>query len=228
MLVALAILLSWLSSLYFGLTCVETVACGPLLTGGWVLWLTWLYTGLFITAHDAMHGLVAPGWPIVNRLFGVVTTLFYACFSYSHLLEEHHRHHRSPASDDDPDFYHGGVFAWYFRFLGHYFKIRQLILMALFGFLLGEVVGIPFDRVFLFWALPAVMSSWQLFFFGTYLPHRVTDVPFLDRHRARSMRLPRWLALVTCFNFGAFHREHHLFPWVPWWLLHTYEVPDDP
>jgi beta-carotene ketolase (CrtW type) len=31
---------------------------------------TWLSTGLFITAHDAMHGTLAPGRPHWNRAVG--------------------------------------------------------------------------------------------------------------------------------------------------------------
>jgi beta-carotene/zeaxanthin 4-ketolase len=30
----------------------------------------------------------------------------------------------------------------------------------------------PLPNLFLFWILPIVLSSMQLFFFGTYLPHR--------------------------------------------------------
>src|SRR5579875_3151403 len=51
-----------------------------------------LYTGLFITAHDAMHGTVSSK-PIVNKIVGQVCTLFYAAFWYPKLYTKHHLHH---------------------------------------------------------------------------------------------------------------------------------------
>ena len=63
-----------------------------------------------------------------------------------------------------------------------------------------------------------MLSSLQLFAFGTWLPHRRGEQPFADRHRARSSGFG-WLAsLLTCFHFG-YHHEHHLWPGVPWWRL---------
>ncbi len=80
------------------------------------------------------------------------------------------------------------------------------------------VLGAPVQNVLLFWALPAVLSSLQLFIFGTYLPHVPDDPAFNDRHNARSNDYPAWLSLLTCFHFG-YHHEHHLYPGVPWWRL---------
>ena len=69
-----------------------------------------------------------------------------------------------------------------------------------------------------FWALPALLSSVQLFYFGTFRPHRHDDSPFADDHNARSNGFG-WLAsLLSCFHFG-YHHEHHLAPQVPWWRL---------
>jgi beta-carotene ketolase (CrtW type) len=66
---------------------------------------------------------------------------------------------------------------------------------------------------------PALLSTLQLFVFGTWLPHRPhADAPFADRHRARSQRWPTWLSLLTCYHFG-YHWEHHAHPHVPWWRL---------
>ncbi|RYZ99373.1 MAG: fatty acid desaturase, partial [Sphingobacteriaceae bacterium] len=47
-----------------------------------------LYTGLFITAHDAMHGTVSPNKK-VNDLVGFICTFFYASFWYPHLYKKH-------------------------------------------------------------------------------------------------------------------------------------------
>ena len=38
-----------------------------------------LYTGLFITAHDAMHGTVSSN-RVLNNMAGYVCTMFYAVF----------------------------------------------------------------------------------------------------------------------------------------------------
>ena len=54
-----------------------------------------------------------------------------------------------------------------------------------------------------FWVAPSFLSSFQLFYFGTYLPHRSADdhssaKPHVDKHRSRSNELPTWLSLLTC------------------------------
>ena len=67
-----------------------------------------------------------------------------------------------------------------------------------------------------FWALPALLSALQLFYFGTYQPHRSDAAPFEDNHRARTVERPVWLSFLTCYHFG-YHLEHHRYPWVPWW-----------
>ena len=54
-----------------------------------VLCQTFLYTGLFITAHDAMHGTVCQARPRVNNTIGTIAVRLYALFSYRKLLEKH-------------------------------------------------------------------------------------------------------------------------------------------
>jgi beta-carotene ketolase (CrtW type) len=68
--------------------------------------------------------------------------------------------------------------------------------------------------------VPALLSSLQLFYFGTYLPHRPGPDAFTDHHRARSNGYSEWLSLLTCFHFG-YHHEHHRAPGEPWWRLPT-------
>jgi hypothetical protein len=50
-------------------------------------------------------------------------------------------------------------------------------------------------------------SAVQLFYFGTFLPHRAAPdgAPYADRHRARSSRASDALSLLSCFNFGGCH-----------------------
>ena len=62
---------------------------------GDVLWgaLTmWLCTGLFINAHDAMHGLILPKNPKANAFVGQVCLWLYAGLSYKKLLRGHIEH----------------------------------------------------------------------------------------------------------------------------------------
>lgn len=83
------------------------------------------------------------------------------------------------------------------------------------------VFGPAIWKVATFFMLPAILASMQLFYFGTYLPHRHRDGAFADRHRSRSNEYG-WLAsLMTCFHFG-YHHEHHLSPGTPWWALPGY------
>ena len=54
-----------------------------------VLWMTFLYTGLFITVHDSMHGSILPNQRRINNMIGTVSIFFYAMFSYKNLKEKH-------------------------------------------------------------------------------------------------------------------------------------------
>jgi beta-carotene ketolase (CrtW type) len=186
-----------------------------------VLALCWLDVGLFIVAHDCMHGSLAPGKPKLNRWVGRIALALYAGFSFDRLLPKHFAHHKAPGTGDDPDYHepHPRSFGrWYMAFFRQYFGVRELlVLTALVGayvFLLGA----SYPNLLLFWALPAILSSFQLFLFGTFLPHRLDEEDFADRHRARSNGYGWLLSLMTCFHFG-YHHEHHRAPHVPWWKL---------
>ena len=90
-----------------------------------ILWQMFLYTGLFITAHDAMHGVVFPQKPKINHLVGSLSVIIYGLFSYKKLLKSHWLHHCHPASDLDPDFHDGknkNPFSWYFHFFRKYWS----------------------------------------------------------------------------------------------------------
>jgi len=182
--------------------------------------ICWLNVGMFIVAHDAMHGSLAPGRPALNRAIGRTALLLYAGFWYDSLLPEHMEHHRSPGTKSDPDFsvtHPTRFWPWYLGFFLHYFRWRQLaVLTAMVAVYL--LLGASYPNLLLFWALPAILSSLQLFYFGTYRPHRHETAAFADDHRARTSEFG-WLAsLLSCFHFG-YHHEHHLKPHLPWWRL---------
>lgn len=189
---------------------------------------TFLCTGLFITAHDAMHGTVAPENSRLNDAIGTVAVMLYALFSFSNLRHHHGFHHEHPGdSERDPDFHdgeHPGFFRWYFRFMFRYLTWWQVAGMALVYNVLLHVAGVPAQNVLLLWVAPALFSTLQLFYFGTFLPHR-TPGERDDPHHAQSSSYPVWLSLLTCYHFG-YHREHHEHPAVPWWRLPAVRWPD--
>lgn len=182
----------------------------------------WLYVGLFIVAHDCMHGSLVPFKPAINRAVGQFCLFIYAGFSFDQLNRKHHLHHRHSGTEGDPDYDARpphGFWRWYIKFFSEYFSGREFIVIAAQSALYLFVLGASFANVMVFWALPAVLSSVQLFTFGTYLPHRPeTHEAFTDRHRTRSNDYPRWLSLLACFHFG-YHHEHHDRPNLPWWKL---------
>ena len=186
-----------------------------------ILVQTWLGTGLFITAHDAMHGSLAPGRPRLNAAVGQLAVGLYAAFDYRKLRAAHHEHHRAPGSQDDPDFHHGRpreFVRWYLKFFRTYFGWREFALVTVvLALYLGPLGASPLNAA-LFWGVPAILSSLQLFAFGTWLPHRHSDDAFADAHNARTVPMGWSLSLLTCFHFGR-HHEHHLKPDAPWWRL---------
>ena len=181
---------------------------------------TFLYTGLFITAHDAMHGSVAPDRPRLNDAIGTLAVLLYALFSYRKLHDRHWEHHDQPGEPGaDPDFHdgeHPGFFRWYFNFLSHYVSVWQIVGMAVAFNVLHHLVGVSLVNLLVFWVLPSVLSTFQLFYFGTFLPHREPHDG--NEHNARSNDFAPFWSFVTCYHFG-YHLEHHEYPGVPWWHL---------
>lgn len=186
-----------------------------------ILWQTFLYTGLFITAHDAMHGAVYTQAPRLNYWIGASAVFFYALFSYQKLLRSHWLHHHSPATELDPDFHdgkHAHWLSWYLHFMGRYSSWKQLLGFTVLYQGLHWLGQISHMHLILFWVVPSILSSLQLFYFGTYLPHREPKTGYCEPHRAESIALPVWLSFLACYHFG-YHREHHEQPHAPWWQL---------
>ncbi len=84
-----------------------------------------LYTGLFITAHDAIHGTVC-SITEVNTLIGSFCLLVFAGFDYRILREEHWRHHsHAGLTGKDPDYHRGdsSLTAWFLSFMLNYMSL---------------------------------------------------------------------------------------------------------
>lgn len=221
LLLAIAIMTAWVTAHIYGVFVLDRARASAAVMASLVVLLTWLSVGLFIIAHDAMHGSLAPYRPRVNAIFGQLALGLYAGFQFAPLNREHHLHHRHAGTSEDPDFDERpphGFWAWYTAFMQHYFGLREFLFLA--SLVAAYVLGLGADlgNLLMFWALPALVSSLQLFAFGTYLPHRPGVDTFTDRHRTRSNDMPVWLSLLTCFHFGC-HHEHHDQPAVPWWRL---------
>ncbi|ELR98653.1 fatty acid desaturase [Gloeocapsa sp. PCC 73106] len=218
--IALTIILLWLFFLrWFLFWELDQIHPGLILIA--IAWQTFLYTGLFITAHDAMHGLVYPNNPKLNHLIGTIALLLYAFFPYKKLLTKHRIHHRHPASALDPDFHNSKnkhFWAWYYHFVKNYCSWQQIGSLILIHTLIQRGLHIPSLNLFLFILVSSLLSSLQLFYFGTFLPHREPNGGYTNPHRSHSTSLPTFWSLITCYHFG-YHFEHHEYPQVPWWGL---------
>ena len=189
-------------------------------TMGLIALQCWLYAGMFIVAHDTMHGSLVPGNDKANAIIGKTIMFVYAGFDWTYMRKAHHAHHARPGTEDDPDFNAKdphSFWPWYAKFFTEYFGPRQIIILIGFTLTYIFIFGAAYVNTIIMWAVPAILSSIQLFYFGTYLTHRHAD-KFPDHHNARTNDYPKWLSLLTCFHFG-YHHEHHLYPNEPWWRL---------
>ena len=182
----------------------------------------WLSVGVFIVCHDAMHGTLLPGRQRLNAGIATVLLFLYAGFQWRVLRDAHHTHHRLAGHKGDPDFDENNPSSftrWYATFFKRYFGWQSLVFVHAVVGVYWLVLGIPMVQIVLLYGAPALLSSLQLFYFGTYRPHHhASDKPFLDKHNARTDGFSTLTSLITCFHFG-YHLEHHLRPDVPWWAL---------
>lgn len=217
LLIALTVILLWTFHLLYLLIFVELSSASPIILVHMAI-QTYLYTGLFITAHDAMHGLVSPN-KVVNKSIGRLATQLFAALSFSRLLEKHQLHHRFPGEGADPDYSVNSqnFWLWWFSFMKNYISWWQIIIMAL----VFNILHIWVDQLnlILFWILPSILATFQLFYFGTYRPHRLPHTETMLPHNSRSQKGPHIWAMLSCYFFG-YHYEHHEWPHIPWWKLY--------
>jgi beta-carotene ketolase (CrtW type) len=215
------IVCAWLGGHIYGVFFLRWTTAAWVIAPLLVAFQTWLSVGLFIVAHDAMHGSLAPGRPRLNRTLGRLCLSLYAGFSYDRLYTAHHSHHAAPGTADDPDFdaeHPDRFWPWFMKFFRTYFGWAQAAVIALWATTEILALHARVETVLLFWALPAQLSAGQLFLFGTWLPHRHADEPFTNAANARSNNYSWLVSLLTCFHFG-YHLEHHGRPDLPWWRL---------
>ena len=215
--IAVLIILSWAAHLLYVLL---FQAVNPAEISFWLhlLLQSWLFTGLFITAHDSMHGTVSHNRTL-NYFLGFLSTMLYAGMWYPMLIKKHRAHHAWPGTKKDPDYHVGNqnFFVWWFSFMKAYLTIWQIIIMAVL-FNVGLIFFTELQLIVL-WIIPAFLSTFQLFYFGTYLPHRLPHTEEMLPHNARTQRRNHLWAFVSCYFFG-YHSEHHDSPRTPWWQLY--------
>lgn len=218
-LIALTIMAAWAAHLVYILTSVEVSLTNPWMYLHAVV-QAYFYTGLFITGHDAMHRLVSKN-KFLNDAIGYSAVFLFAGMSYHKLIKNHWDHHRYPASEKDPDFYVKSqrFWPWWFMFMVRYTTIFQLVVMAVAYNVMFRVAEIPQANLIVFWIVPAFLGTFQLFYFGTYVPHKAPHTEEMGKHRARTLRKNHLWAMLSCYFFG-YHWEHHQWPGVPWWQLY--------
>jgi beta-carotene ketolase (CrtW type) len=215
----LLIVILWGGHLAYSLFLVEVAWSNPWLYLHVIL-QAYLYTGLFITGHDAMHQTVSRiKW--INNAMGSMAVFLFAGMSYKRLIRNHWEHHKYPATDKDPDFYvrSQNFFEWWFMFMVRYTTIWQLVAMAIIFNVLKHLAGVEAPSLVVFWIIPAFLGTFQLFYFGTFVPHRMPHTEAMGKHRARTLKRNHLWAMISCYFFG-YHNEHHLYPGTPWWKLY--------
>jgi len=217
-LIAISVIAAWLGHLYYSLVFVEVSLSNPWMYFHMLL-QTHLFTGLFITGHDGMHGTIRPHDYKTNKILGTIASFLYAGLSFSRLLKNHQKHHKNPGTVSDPDYCvtSQNFFVWYFTFMWRYVTVWQIVIMAvLFNVLL---IWFSETRLILLWIVPAFLSTFQMFYFGVYAPHRQPHVNDMMPYRSRTLTRNHFLAFLTCWFFG-YHFEHHDSPGTPWWKLY--------
>lgn len=220
--IAATILLCW----FFSLVNLLKVDLSefPLLFIIMGIWLrSFLHTGIFIIIHEAIHGVIVSSRQ-VNDYIGHVASLLYAFLPYKAMAKNHQLHHRNPATEEDPDFYSANpnnFVLWYVSFMQEYQSGRQFWILfwgmtVIFWALI--YIQISVINIFLFWVIPIIISSLQLFTFGIFVPHKEHQQKSKDIHQARSINYPVLLSFIACYHFG-YHWEHHQHPYLPWYKL---------
>lgn len=198
-----------------------------------ILGQTFLNTGIFITAHDGMHGLICPFNNHLNNFIASVAVTLYGLFPFQKFKDRHLLHHGFPATPFDPDYhddYHANFFSWYGQFMRKYMSWWQLSKLSLIVLSITYVGQISWLNLVLGWGLPLIFSSFQLFTFGTFFPHRQLKRDQRNTDHIHSLNLSPFWSFIVCYNFG-YHWEHHQYPHLPWWKLtavKTNKSPDSP
>ena len=178
------------------------------------------FTGLFILAHEAIHGTLLPGFPRVGHALGRLFATVYALVDYDLLRENHWKHHGFVATDRDPDFDgEGRLLLHAARFLGRYLRWYAIPLLALAGHLVGQAGHTA--AMLGAYVVPVLLSTLVVFTVGIHLVHHpelLRTRASGDANRAVCIDLGRVGSALVILNFNV-HWHHHAHPRLSWWEL---------
>ena len=184
--IALLVIISWASHLAYMLL-LQPVNLLDVWFWVHMLIQTWLFTGLFITAHDSMHGTISANRKL-NNVIGFSATLLFAGMWYPMLIKKHKMLHVNPGTALDPDYYTGkqNFFIWWFSFMKSYVTIWQILIMA--GLFNLGLLFFSEIQLIVLWIIPSILATFQLFYFGTYLPHRLPHITEMGIYKSRTLK----------------------------------------
>jgi beta-carotene ketolase (CrtW type) len=224
LMISIIIILAWLTHLVYSLFFVIPDFSDPVFYFH-MLFQGYLFTGLFITGHDAMHGTVTSNRTI-NQAIGWIATFLFAGLNYKRLIKNHAKHHQYPAQEKDPDFYvrSQNFFRWFGIFMYRYVTVWQILIMAV----AYNVLHVWFSdqKLIFLWIIPAFIGTLQMFYFGVYVPHKYPHQIGMKPYNARTQKKNHLWAMLSCYFFG-YHYEHHASPQTPWWKLHQKKLRYD-
>jgi beta-carotene ketolase (CrtW type) len=207
-LVSTVIVTSWATLMHEAVFVVKDI--GSIKGIALVPCIAFLYTGLFITGHDAMHGNISNN-KMINDAIGHVCTNLYAGLDFDKMRHKHMLHH----AHTDPAFH-----KWFVSFMTEYTDLRQAVKLTV----LIEVLrhfGASDANIYVYIAGCGILSALQLFYFGTYVPHRPPGnnaKEVMNWEKSKSSSKGRLESFLTCYHFDC-HYEHHAHPHIPWFDL---------
>ena len=178
------------------------------------------FTGLFILAHEAIHGTLVPGFPRLGHALGRLFATVYALVDYDLLRARHHEHHAHVGTDADPDFDGDGRLLLHgARFMRRYLRWYSVPLLALAGNALGQR-GYSAAMIGAYVA-PVLLSTLIVFTVGIHLVHHpklVEKYARNDTQRSVCIDFGRVGSALLILNFNT-HWLHHARPRLSWWEL---------
>ena len=181
-------------------------------------WLVCCFTGLFILAHEAIHGTLVPGHPRLGHALGWLFAFAFVFMDYGTLRARHFEHHQRPGREGDPDAHPSGRFLPHFAsFIYRYLRIWQVALLVLAGNAVGQA---GHTRAMLCaYVVPAIASTLIVFTVGIFLVHhpRLRALGVADeRHRSVGVDLggAGSLLAILFFNTHWLHHEHPQLNWL--------------
>jgi fatty acid desaturase len=176
-------------------------------------------TDPFAAGHDAWHGSVSRSNPRLNAFIGRTALTLHAWFDFDHLARihrQHHAHYGIPGQDPDMHPRTQGMFSWFIALAFDYATPMQVLYLAAELIVLHLVVQVPVANLLMFLILPMALSTFRLFYFLIFIPHKTEEG--LPLRAIRSFTGHWVVATLLCFN-AVYHDEHHRAAYLPWFAL---------